>query len=314
MEQGSKHTWSLNRRHSEFIDPYKLERAELQEWLPYCEVYYLSQGNSSIVMHSTEPYWLKRNEEVVGGVMMSPNRMHTLFLIPPLQNTVSMIRMLIPVLLQWSDSSKSIYVYNIFPQQVDCFVQAGFRPEEYRCRWMQRPTQMLEIEEQNHVDFEMMSPIFIIEQGNCQLRQHREIAHFLYKSYLGSYDVMSTARQAFQEYVDWVLTIASHRNENLRKASSLIYDRHSHALIGVCLITLVEGIPHVSALAVLPTYRQKGIGTLMLKRALGLLEPHYPRLHMYVTQGNCTETLAYNLGFMPGPLEIYRMKLIIDEK
>jgi len=71
-------------------------------------------------------------------------------------------------------------------------------------------------------------------------------------------------------------------------------------LIGACLVSLWEGWPNVFDIAVKPSYQNKGLGTMMLKRALSELKGSYPVLRLFVTIGNDAEMVYHKMGFLSG--------------
>src|SRR5690606_2573657 len=98
---------------------------------------------------------------------------------------------------------------------------------------------------------------------------------------------------------------------SMLNASTLVFDNHTNQLIGACLLFLNDKrrtfFPGVFNIGVLPTYRNKGIASSMLKRALTILNADYPILRIGVLQGTYAESLYYNLGFMPAEVEVERL-------
>jgi ribosomal protein S18 acetylase RimI-like enzyme len=94
-------------------------------------------------------------------------------------------------------------------------------------------------------------------------------------------------------------------------ASSVVYDRITGEIVGVCLISLWEGLPLVYSIAVLSQHRGMGLATAMLDRALTVLEPDFPVLRLFVTTGNQAEQLYRKRGFLSGG-EYHHLKYTIE--
>ncbi|OIA98757.1 hypothetical protein AK95_16495 [Paenibacillus sp. LC231] len=97
----------------------------------------------------------------------------------------------------------------------------------------------------------------------------------------------------------------------LLAASSVVHDRITGEIVGVCMISLWEGLPLVYSIAVLPQHRGMGLATAMLDRALTVLESDYPVLRLFVTTGNQAEQLHRKRGFLSGG-EYHHLTYIIE--
>jgi transposase InsO family protein len=88
-------------------------------------------------------------------------------------------------------------------------------------------------------------------------------------------------------------------------------------LFGACLLFLEDKrqtfFPDVFNIGGVPTYRNNGLASNMLKRALTFLKADYPILRISVLQGTYAESLYYNLGFMPAEVEVERFILPSSE-
>lgn len=76
---------------------------------------------------------------------MSPNVIYHLFVIPPFNDSFGILKQLKKLLIQWSDRKEPIRTYEVLPDQVQLYARAGFWPDEFRCRWMQRPTEYFHV-------------------------------------------------------------------------------------------------------------------------------------------------------------------------
>jgi ribosomal protein S18 acetylase RimI-like enzyme len=213
------------------------------------------------------------------------------------------MKLLKKTLLIWSDHTKNITAYEILSNQIDLFSRAGFWPGEYRCRWMQRPTETFNISWEDQ--YKIVSPDFSCVSDQKLLIHADEIGEFFYKSYFNTISGIRRKWQSLDFFTSWTKNFPSESNEPLRSASTLIYDSNSNQLVGACLVSLQDNYPAIYNIAVLPSYIGKGIATKMLQRALSILkEQNHPVLRLYVMQGNDAESVYYNLGFISGPLEV----------
>lgn len=297
-------------------DEFSLQKANKEAWGVFCSIYYNAEYHSFSkeilynISLDREPYWIYQGIHKIGGVVIAPNLMYLLYFIPPFHEQSKVVHLLKNVLLQWSDLSSPIHVYEILPDQVDLLARTGFWPDEYRHRWMQRPTELLEVDWEN--TFIVTESAVHDRQGTRRLVHDKEIGHLFFRCMSNGIRVMERKQESLSHYIMKAQLLAEQTNEVALKASTLVYDKRNKALIGACLISMQDHSPNIYNIGVLPSYTRRGIGTNMLKRALTVLHDHYPVLRAYVLQGNPAESICYQLGFMPGPLLIRKMTLLME--
>ena len=170
----------------------------------------------------------------------------------------------------------------------------GFWPDKNR-RWMIRPTEVFDFVWDNTVI--VKTP----EQSDTV-----EIAKLFYESFNGGIDCHYVAKQNGQEstYEDSLDEVNDYFNncteDILLEASTLIYDKVEKRLIGACLVSCVEEWPLIHTVGVNPSYRGKHLATTMIEKALTVLNREYPILRLFVTIGNVSESVYYELGFIQG--------------
>lgn len=172
---------------------------------------------------------------------------------------------------------------------------------------MQRPTESFDVEWDDHSV--VVEPELQVDDQQKTLKKLNEIVHFLHAAHEGSIDAVRRNQETLDSTLSWVSAYPYETNESLLKASSLVYDKETMKLAGACLISDQDGLPAIFGIAVLPEFSGKGLATRMIKKALTVLKAHYPVLRLYVMQGNSAESVYYNLGFMPGPLEVQKFTL-----
>lgn len=295
----------------ELSDQFHLQKADKQEWVQFYSIYYNAEhvrmftDENILVQKNLNVLWIYEGRSKIGGVILSPNLMRSLYFIPPFNQQHTIVRLLKDVLLKYSDATLPIYVYEVLQDQVELFARAGFWPDEHRYRWMQRPTESLVCEWDEQAT--IIKSIIEDTQTNRSSTNDKEIGHLFYRCHPEYIWGMNSKQQSISHYITETQTTIKEANTHLLRASTLVYDKRNNALIAACLLSMNHDIPRIQHLGILPTYRRRGIGTNMIKRSLGMLTDHYPYLRVYVQQGNPVESMYYNLGFMAGPVEIRKM-------
>lgn len=301
--------WSADIHDYALSSEYAIQLADPEEWGKYCSVYYnmryigffREEGFNASLRNA---YWIYKGESKVGGVRIAPNAMYHLFYIPPFQDSFEVLKLLKQLLMSWSDRTKPIKTYEILSDQVDLYARAGFWPDEFRCRWMQRPTEQYNIVWDHN--FSIESPQIIDnQQGAKKFSKEDEIANCDFNSFKGSLEAVRRKKFVLEDFVPH--EDPNYTNEILNQASTLVYDQETGQLIANCRLCLQDNQAAVYSVGVIPAYRGKGIATLMLQRALTIIKDHYPVLRLYVMEGNDAQSLYYNLGFVQGELEVQTM-------
>ncbi len=301
--------WSKETSKYDLGDGFVLERVDYIEFSKYHSVYHgLQKANgwfkkSFDIMRSTickddDYFWIVKDGIKVGGVLVEPNLVGELFVIPPYLDEYKLLKKIKEILVYWSDESKDIETYIVDPSQIDMYEKLGFIKTEIG-RWMIRPTEEFKITWQD--EFEVFLP---------KKENELEMGKLLFESFTNN-EVLNHS-YGLEEYVSWINEYFENNLdiEILNKASMLVYDKKTKELVGLCIISLWQEWPLVSQIAVKPGYAGKGLGTKMLKKALSVLKEEYPVLRLYVTVGNDAENVYNNLGFLKG-LELVDMKLNI---
>lgn len=298
-------TWSKDATNYTLSDQFSLLKAEAKDWNIYYSVYYNQAYNGFFkeygyeVHDSDQLFWIFRGESKVGGVMVSENTLSNLFFIPPFHDELKLVKLLKQLLIDFSDGTRDILVFDVLPPQVDLFARAGFWVGANRSRWMQRPTEVMEIEWDD--DLRIETPY--LENG--RLANELDIAEALFESFKGGVNAASrnhTSRESF------IFDRHSIFTDSMLNASTLVYDKATNKLVGVCLLFMEDQrrtfYPGLFNFGVHPSYRNKGIASNMLKRALTVLHGEYPIMRLGLLQGTYAESVYYNLGFMPADVEV----------
>ncbi|WP_291578430.1 GNAT family N-acetyltransferase [Clostridium sp. UBA6640] len=293
-------------------DGYELQRAEHEIFSKYYATYYgLQKANGwfkknydimrSIVDEEDECFWIFNDGKKVGGAFINPNFIEGVFLIPPYSDEYEVLKKLKEILVYWSDSDKPIEASTVDSSQVELYEKLGFIKVESG-RWMVRPTETFNINWEDNYYVRPPKREDELEMGKLlhEAFQNNEGLNFNYS--------VDEYTKWVKEYFDSNLDV-----ELLNRASTLVYDKITKELVGICYISMWQEWPLVSQIAVKPSYAGKGIGGKMLKNALTVLNEEYPVVRLYVHVGNKAEELYHNLGFLKG-LQLTDMKFEVAEK
>ncbi|ACX65257.1 GNAT family N-acetyltransferase [Paenibacillus sp. Y412MC10] len=306
--------WSEDINFFDLSNEYSIRRADHEEWGLYCSVYYNMRYNGFFREEGfntprRNSFWIYKGESRIGGVRMAPNTIYHLFYIPPFNNSYEVLKLLKKMLIHWSDRTKHIRTFEILPDQVNLFTRAGFWPDEFRCRWMQRPTDHFQVIWDSNLTVKCPQ-IKEDETGAKRFINEDEIAWCDYNSFTGGFEAIRRKKSSLEDFIP--KEDPNFTNETLIQASTLIYDKDTSQLIANCRLCLQDNQAAVYSIGVMPTYRGRGLATGMLKRALSVLKDKYPVLRLYVMEGNDAESVYLNLGFIPGVLEIQSMYIPLN--
>jgi len=273
--------WTPEESMYELRNGFMLEKAEAEEFPKFYVIYsnsnyFFSQSwdnSMSVIKAANSFYWIMKDNLRVGGVILRPNLIAKLFLIPPYTDTFQMLKAIKPVLLHWSDCSMNINAYEVLPKEIHSYHKMGFRTGETR-RCMIRPTQSYNVEWEDK--YQIIAP----NMG------HKLIIAELFKAaYAGGVD--SKKDDDFEDKL-------------INRASALVFDKNTNELAASCLVSYWMGMPILEDIAVLPLYQGRGLGEKLIKRALSILNQNHAAMRLFVTIGNSAEALYYDLGFLPG--------------
>lgn len=221
---------------------YSLHRADPAEWGVYCSVYYNMAYNGFFkeerfdAPHGSR-FWIHQGETRIGGVTMLPNKIYLLFFVPPFRETAQVMKLLRAQLERWSDRTQRIKAFEILPDQAELFARAGFWPDAFRCRWMQRPADRFDVSWDDR--FAIESPG--IEEdglGGKRYAKQEEIAACDYASFAGGIDAVRRNQRTLADYAP---DDANYTNERLLQGSTLVYDKLTGTLAANCRLCLQDG-------------------------------------------------------------------------
>ncbi len=307
--------WSIDTMIYNLSNEFSIRRAEREKWGEFCSVYYNMKYSGffreeSFGSSGENAFWIYGGETKIGGVRMSPNMIYHLFFIPPFNDSFRVLKLLKESLIQWSDRTKPIKAFEILPDQAHLFARAGFWPDEFRCRWMQRVTDHFEVIWEDNLRVE--SPIIQeTEMGAKRFILEDEIARCDFDSFRGGFEAVRRKKNSLKDFIP--NDDPNYTNDVLVQASTLVFDKDTGQLIANCRLCLQNSSAAVYSIGVTPAHRGRGLATRMLQRALTVLNNNYPVLRLYVMEGNDAESVYFNLGFVPGVQEIQTMVIPMEQ-
>ncbi|KOR89024.1 GNAT family N-acetyltransferase [Paenibacillus solani] len=280
---------------------YRLVKSDRTMFSKYFATYYKNNwfrpswdDLTKVLSNSDDGYWVFAGDDKAAGVYLPDLSIGLVFGISPYSITTELIHFLKRHAFTTWNLTKELHAYNVLDEQESAYRDAGFVWVGSR-QCMLRPTEQLETSINiNYVD------------RRPAIEDMSRIAEVFSKAYANGPDEREEG-----VYADDLVRYFDHVPEKLLKASSVICDRTTEEVAGVCLISIWEGLPLVYSIAVLQQHRGKGLAIAMLEKALTVLELEYPVLRLFVTRGNQAELLYRKKGFLSGG-EYHHYKYTIE--
>ncbi|QOR35949.1 GNAT family N-acetyltransferase [Clostridium sp. 'deep sea'] len=279
--------------HYRICNKYTVTEADPQEFATYYVIY--GHGNKNIwfptkVENAIEVfskikkhYFISYDGTRVGGFIKKKNWFGFVFLIPPFNKEISVVKGIVELIKETAKSS-TITVSGIYPASYHNYQRLGFQRTETE-RIMIKPTSQYYIKWSNDL---------IIEAPNESNRD--QLTKLYYEVYKNS-PVKCIADQQLNFYDD---LLKEHVKIVEPKYSTVLRDKNTNDIIACCLVFIWQNLPYIADLVVKEDYQQKGLGSMMIKKALNNAYGKYLAIRLAVKAGNRAEGLYYKLGFTSG--------------
>lgn len=232
-------------------------------------------------------------ETIIGGVLLKPNFLSDLFVVPPYKDYEGLANKLLNYLKKISSTEDKIIVREVVEEHVATYEQLGCKVHEMNI-WMIRPTEPMKA---------------ILPEGYSSRAVLREDANYiaclLMKAYRANpaYKQIGT-KEDYLHHVNEFIDVHKH-NKIMDECSRVVIDTHSNNIVGVCLHMEFEAYPLIMSLVVDPDHQQRGIGRYLLTHSIHSSSEGYPATRLSVIKDNAAIKLYEDLGFL-------RSKTIID--
>ncbi|MBP2249038.1 GNAT family N-acetyltransferase [Paenibacillus xylanexedens] len=237
-----------------------------------------------MMLDASDCFWIYRDDKRVAGISLSNNELGSFFMIPPFALTVDIVSFLKDVVVKSSEGSHRVEAYNVLSEHIEVFMNEGFNILSTR-KCMIRPTEKIETS--------LPSDITCVKPN---LEHITSITQLMNEAYCTGPD-----KRDLDTYRRDLIYYFEHNNqEEVLDASTILVQKETNEIVGVCLVSIWEGIPLIYEIAVKPNYNNQGLGRYMLCKAITHLESVYPVIRLFLTAGNNAEYLYSKLGFLSG--------------
>lgn len=262
--------WSVYRDvNDDFVHEHEQRLADL-EGVPFC-------------------FWVTHDQRRVGGVVMLPNNIGDLFLVPPFNDWHGLLAAVLPILHHWSDDAKPIHAQSILDSQAMHLLRAGFRIVESR-RFMIRPTGAAKVD---------LSPYELVQPASDHADALADLFLAAFRGGAGLY-----GQRSREQHLESIQNAFANSTSGAPcyHASVLAIDPQTNRIAAACLVDRYKTHPSPRFIAVHPDFQRQGIARRLTQHVIAQLHSNYRYVVLSVTVGNPAESLYYNLGFLPGPI------------
>lgn len=248
------------------------------------------QALYEMLSQTADGYWIMEGDERVAGAFLPDQSIGLLIELPAYPLTAKMISCVAAYVGSLASPEGGIYAYNVPQSQQLLFIEAGFTTMETRV-CMMRPTEAITAIQRP--DYPQREAFYYKSPEKVDVPQ---VAALLEQAFDANSPDYKDLQAHIQESADYFM----YANSNVLQASSIAYDKHTHEVAGICLVSLWEGLPLIYNLAVHPSYRKQGLASYLLDRAIDTLDASYPVVRLFATVGNDALRLYTSKGFLSG--------------
>lgn len=242
----------------------------------------------NMMLNASDCYWVTRDNKRVAGISLTENTLGSFFVLPPFTFSVDIASFLKDFATEISEDKSWVDAYNVLPEYINVFNSMGFSKLSTR-KCMIRPTEKIVLADmkEDMKEYTCVKP---------ELEHLSSIILLMNEAYR-----TGTEERDLDTYQRDVSYFFEHnRQEELLEASSIIVQKETNEIVGICLVSLWEDLPLIYEIVVLPAFNNQGLGRYMICKAITHLEAFYPVIRLFVTSGNTAEYLYSNLGFLSG--------------
>ncbi|WP_425448301.1 GNAT family N-acetyltransferase [Dethiothermospora halolimnae] len=251
--------------------------------------YYFRKSSEELlekVKYIDSGYFILKGEKIIGGVLIKPNFISDLFIVPPYDDYGEILEKVLKLLKTISNKNEDILVQEVVEELVPLYESKGCKIGQQGF-WMIRPTEEIEY---TVPDNYIVNPIVEEDKG--------EIASVIVEAYKANPSFRSVGTK--KDYIGGIESfIKNHKNNKvLDDSSKVVINRDTKEIVGVCSHMEFEGFPLITQLAVKPGHQGKGIGSYLLKNSINHTKKKYLAIRLYVYKDNPAMKLYRSMGFL----------------
>lgn len=231
-------------------------------------------------------YLILKDDKVVGGVILKPNFMADLFIVPPYKDYEFIGGKVIKYLKKISDKNKNILIQEVLEEYLPFYESKGCEIFEDGF-WMTRPTEPMEAIVPENYDVKAVS------------EENKEgVAELLIAAYSANPAFKSVdSKESYMEHVDSAIKYCKD-NIALYNSSRVVVSRDTNQVVGSCLHMEFEELPLIMSFAVSPEHQGKGIGSYLIKNSINCTSTIYPATRLFVYSNNPALKIYEHMGFI----------------
>ena len=238
-------------------------------------------------------FWLLRDGEKIGGVIIHNNAVMSPFLIAPFSDRLSFWKLVLQQGIKSSNAEK-LQLRGMLQEDVEvlmCFGAQVWRPRQI----MVRPTDKF------HVVLDSRYTYKTPEYDDIPL-----VAEVFQKSFTGGIAYQMFGEESIEQIVENLKKVFGWFQEtNSLNQSVVVQEKATDKIVGACLAgiipKMINGFSFLDDVFVLPEHRRQGISDFMIKYSLNAAFEAAPVMKLHVVVGNYAEYSYRKLGFIAGP-------------
>lgn len=251
---------------------------------------YYFRKSSSLLLEKAKlmdaGYLILKDDKVVGGVLLKPNFMADLFIVPPYNDYEFICDKVIKYLKKISGKDKNILIQEVLEEYLPFYESKGCAIFEDGF-WMTRPTEPMESTVPENYDAKAVSEEY--KEGIAELLIAAYSANPAFKSV--------DSKESYMEHVDSAIKY-SKDNTALYNSSRVVICRDTNQVVGSCLHMEFEELPLIMSFAVSPEHQGKGIGSYLIKNSISCTSTIYPATRLFVYSNNSAIKIYEHMGFI----------------
>jgi len=234
-------------------------------------------------------WWVVHKHCRIGGVIMEPGHIGSVFTIPPYEDFFNIIRLVTQFQKKLKLSENELSVYDVEDKYKEYYFRLGYRLIKER-KAMAVPSRLCD-------DISWSDKFEVRHLRVSDAKSIVNINIEAYKDTLDPYKVDDIDK----EIEDTKNEIKIINKDKFSKESSLIVKYlPNDTYIGYAVVSLWNGLPIIDNIAVLHDYRRKGVAGKLIRHVINRAYGEYPVVRLFVTSGNGAEQVYLDNGFMPG--------------